>query len=55
MLVLNYVDELSRHPQGWRIDTRVLVSNGESVIGIGSMPATQSGVHALAKKTEAAV
>ncbi len=55
VLVLNYVDELSRHPEGWRIDTRVLVAIGESVIGIGSMPATQSGVHALAKKSGAAV
>jgi hypothetical protein len=53
VLVLNYVDELSRYPEGWRINKRVLVSNGESVVGIGSLPQTQSGIHALAKKTEA--
>ena len=51
VLVLNYVDRLSRHPEGWRIDRRVLVSNGESVVGLGSLPGTQRGIHALAKKT----
>jgi hypothetical protein len=53
VLVLNYVDELSRYPEGWRIDRRVLVSNGESVVGIGSLPPTQRGIHALASKTNA--
>lgn len=53
VLVLNYVDELSRYPEGWRIDRRVLVSNGESVVGIGSLPGTQRGIHALAKKPAA--
>lgn len=53
VLVLNYVDELSRYPEGWRIDRRVLVSNGESVVGVGSLPETQRGIHALAKKTRA--
>lgn len=51
VLVLNYVDELSRHPEGWRIDRRVLVTNGESVVGVGSLPRTQHGIHALASRT----
>jgi hypothetical protein len=54
VLVVQYVDALSRYPEGWRIDTRVLYSNGESVIGIGSLPSTQTGMHALARKTEPA-
>lgn len=53
VLVLSYVDELRRYPEGWRIDRRVLVSNGESVVGLGSLPQTQSGIHALAEQTGA--
>jgi hypothetical protein len=49
-LAVSYVDELSRYPEGWRIDKRVLVSNGESVLAIGELPATQRGVQALARR-----
>jgi hypothetical protein len=52
VLVLDYVDELSRYPEGWRIDRRVLVGNGESPVGIGFLPSTQTGINALALKTE---
>jgi hypothetical protein len=52
VLVVGYRDELRRHPEGWRIDRRVLVSNGESVVGLGSLPATQTGMNALAQKTK---
>ena len=54
VLVVQYLDELSRYPEGWRIDRRVLASNGESVVGLGSLPRTQSGMRALAGKVSGA-
>lgn len=50
VLVLQYHDRLSRHPEGWRIDERVLVSNGVSPVGAGRLPETQKGIQALARK-----
>lgn len=59
VLSLSYVDELSRYPEGWRIDRRVLVPNGadpaiSSVVAIGALPGTQKGIHALAGRSSPA-
>lgn len=45
-----YVDQLRRYAEGWRIDRRVLESNGQSIVGVGTIPPTQSGLHALAAR-----
>lgn len=52
VLVLNYHDELSKHPEGWRIDRRVLTPNGVGthVVALGELPGTQSGIHALSRR-----
>ncbi len=54
-LSLTYHDKLTKYPEGWRLDERVLVSNvsktGDAyLIAIGELPATQSGIQALSKK-----
>jgi SnoaL-like domain len=54
-LSLTYLDELSRYPEGWRIDSRLLVSNvskvgSASIITVGELPQTQKGIHALARR-----
>jgi len=54
-LSLTYVDELSRYPEGWRIDSRLLVSNvskvgSASIVAVGELPQTQKGIHALARR-----
>lgn len=54
-LSLIYLDELTRCPEGWRIESRVLLSNlsktgSANVITVGELPQTQSGIHALARK-----
>ena len=54
-LSLSYRDELTRYPEGWRIDARVLVSHpskdgGSHVVAAGELPATQKGIQALARK-----
>ncbi len=54
-LSLMYVDELTRYPEGWRIDCRVLIPNASptgqtSVVALGSLPETQKGIHALARR-----
>jgi hypothetical protein len=59
-LSLTYLDELTRYPEGWRIDSRVLVSNvskvgSASIIAVGELPPTQKGIHALALKEPPAV
>ncbi len=51
-LAVSYVDELSRYPEGWRIDRRKLVSNGTSVLAVGELPTSQRGVQALARRIE---
>lgn len=50
VLSLNYVDEWRKYPEGWRIDRRVLESNGVSVIAIGELPQTQESIHSLAAR-----
>jgi hypothetical protein len=54
-LSLNYLDELTRYEEGWRIDSRVLVSHVSkagtaSVVTVGELPQTQKGIHALARR-----
>jgi ketosteroid isomerase-like protein len=50
VIVLAYVDTLQRYPVGWRIRRRELEPNGESIIGLGELPRTQTGAHALADR-----
>lgn len=50
MLCSYYVDEVVKLPQGWRILRRFLETNGESIIGVGTLPSTQTGMHALARQ-----
>jgi hypothetical protein len=59
-LSLNYLDELTRYPEGWRIDSRCLTSHVSkagtaSVIVLGELPQTQTGIHALAQREPPAV
>jgi hypothetical protein len=59
-LSLRYLDQLTRYPQGWLIDSRVLSSNVSkmgtaSIIAVGELPQTQKGIHALARKQPPAV
>jgi hypothetical protein len=54
-LSVSYRDRLTRYPEGWRIDARVLESNvsksGEAhIVALGEIPATQTGVLKLSKK-----
>ncbi|MGE4425218.1 MAG: nuclear transport factor 2 family protein [Solirubrobacteraceae bacterium] len=54
-LSLGYVDELTRYPEGWRIDARVLVSNTSktgdaAILAAGTLPTSQSGIHGLARR-----
>jgi hypothetical protein len=54
-LSVSYHDKLTRYPQGWRIDERVLVSNvsksgAAHIIALGKLPDSQKGVQALSKK-----
>lgn len=52
---VSYVDELTRYPEGWRIDRRVLephgtVSGHPTVLGLGRLPQTQAGIQALSRR-----
>jgi hypothetical protein len=38
---VRYDDELSKRPEGWRIDRRVVISNGVSIVATGEIPRTQ--------------
>lgn len=54
-LSLSYEDELTRYPEGWLFDRKVLVSNaskdGDShVVAFGDLPQTQRGIQALTRK-----
>jgi hypothetical protein len=54
-LSLSYLDELTLYPEGWRFDSKVLVSNTSKtehahVVAIGALPATQTGIQALTRK-----
>ncbi len=54
-LSLAYHDELTRYPEGWRFDKKVLVSNtskdGDAhVLAFGALPETQKGIQALTRK-----
>lgn len=54
-LSVRYFDRMSRHSEGWRIDSRRLVANtsktGQAmVVAVGELPASQRGVNALAKR-----
>jgi hypothetical protein len=53
---VSYVDELSRHPEGWRIDRRVLEPHGTAmghanVLGLGRLPHSQAGINALSSRS----
>ena len=55
VISVSYHDELTRYPEGWRIDRRVLVPHGSEtghhqVLGLGVLPETQKGIHALARR-----
>lgn len=59
-LSVRYVDRLSRRPEGWRVDSRVLEPNpsktGQAyVLAAGELPASQRGIHSLAKRDPASV
>lgn len=59
-LSLSYRDKVSRYPEGWRVDERVLVSNvnktGEPMLmAMGALPQTQSGIQALSKRPSQSV
>jgi hypothetical protein len=47
-LSVGYDDQLTKYPEGWRIDRRVVTSNGESIVAVGVVPQTQSHAHVLA-------
>jgi hypothetical protein len=54
-LSLSYLDELTRYPEGWRFDSKVLVSNTSKtdhahLVALGQLPETQTGIQALARK-----
>jgi hypothetical protein len=54
-LSLSYEDKLTRYPEGWLFDAKVLVSNrskdgGSHVVAFGSLPGTQTGIQALTRK-----
>jgi hypothetical protein len=54
-LSLSYDDELTRYPEGWRFDKKVLVSNtskdGDAhIVAFGELPTTQKGIQALTRK-----
>ncbi len=50
-----YHDKLSRYPEGWRIDERLLVANASKtgaahVVALGALPATQKGIQSLSRR-----
>jgi SnoaL-like domain len=50
-----YHDKLTRYPEGWRIDERVLVANSSKtgiahVVALGELPGTQRGIHSLSER-----
>jgi hypothetical protein len=50
-----YHDRLTRYPEGWRIDERLLVSNNSKtgtahVVALGELPGTQKGIQSLSKR-----
>lgn len=50
-----YHDRLTRYPQGWRIDERVLVANTSKtgtahVVALGELPGTQTGIQSLSER-----
>jgi SnoaL-like domain len=47
-----YDDELTKYPEGWRVDKRVVISPTASVICVGVLPPSQAHAHALAKSLE---
>lgn len=52
---VSYLDELTRYPEGWRIDRRVLQPHGWAtghpvVLGLGVLPQTQLGIQALSRR-----
>lgn len=52
---VSYLDELTRCPEGWRIDRRVLQPHGWAtghpvVLGLGVLPQTQLGIQALSRR-----
>lgn len=54
-LSVRYIDELTKYAEGWRIDSRVLVPNVSktgyaTIVALGSLPGSQTGVQALARK-----
>jgi hypothetical protein len=58
-LSVMYHDRLTRYPEGWRVNERVLVPNvsksgAVQIVALGEIPATQTGVQMLAKKPPAA-
>jgi hypothetical protein len=50
-LSVGYDDQLSKGSEGWRIHTRVLTSNGVSVVAYGLVPQTQKHMHVLAAQS----
>jgi hypothetical protein len=48
-----YNDELSKYPEGWRIDRRFVTPAAESVIAIGAVPESQRHLRARAAKLDA--
>lgn len=44
---VRYDDELSKRPEGWRIDRRVVTSNGVSIVATGEIPRTQTHAFTL--------
>ena len=54
-LSIRYIDELTKYPEGWLIDSRLLVSNVSktgyaTIVALGTLPASQKGVQGLARK-----
>jgi hypothetical protein len=56
-LSVSYVDRLTRYPEGWRINARLLVSNVSKseahIVALGEIPSSQTGVLKLSEKPAA--
>lgn len=55
-LSVRYRDHMSRHPEGWRIDSRELLANTSKtgyamVLAVGELPSSQTGVRGLSQRT----
>jgi hypothetical protein len=46
-LSVGYDDQLTKYPEGWRVDRRVVTRNGESIVAVGVVPQTQTHCHVL--------